>query len=215
MCLCVASPSTHRAIGVRVWECRCTTPGQGREVGKGPPESMSSARVWAHARPVCGRTSRAERPWSFLLREAPVSDWGVTLPAPYRGPKLGGQGGPRLPAEHSLALAPSPFSSRDDVIGKVCLTRDTLAAHPKGKVPRRKPVAHYCFPSLAPGPSLVCPVCSLPAAQRPSSRLPQALCSGRANSTLPEGPCPAHPLLCPGPPSASGLGPHPPEQKGC
>ncbi|XP_030789266.1 ras GTPase-activating protein 4B isoform X2 [Rhinopithecus roxellana] len=30
------------------------------------------------------------------------------------------------------ALTPSPSSSRDDVIGKVCLTRDTLASHPKG-----------------------------------------------------------------------------------
>lgn len=66
-------------------------------------------------------------------------------------------GGPGLPAEHCPALAPSPSSSRDDVIGKVCLTKDSLAAHPKGKegahspllLPssRLPPLSPHCVPS--------------------------------------------------------------------
>lgn len=38
------------------------------------------------------------------------------------------------------------FSSRDDVIGKVCITRDMLAEHPKGKVmsDQQGPISHPC-----------------------------------------------------------------------
>lgn len=40
-----------------------------------------------------------------------------------------------LPGHQSQAVSCIPllFSSRDDIIGKVCITRDMLAEHPKGK----------------------------------------------------------------------------------
>ncbi|VFV28154.1 ras gtpase-activating protein 4, partial [Lynx pardinus] len=56
------------------------------------------------------------------------------------------------PAFHAVAfyVMDEDALSRDDVIGKVCLTRDTLAAHPKGKTPGREPVAHSGLPPLLP-----------------------------------------------------------------
>uniref|UniRef100_G1RAG8 RAS p21 protein activator 4B n=1 Tax=Nomascus leucogenys TaxID=61853 RepID=G1RAG8_NOMLE len=44
--------------------------------------------------------------------------------------------------------------SRDDVIGKVCLTRDTLASHPKGKFSLSLPESHFYSPQK-PGPCSV------------------------------------------------------------
>lgn len=51
-----------------------------------------------------------------------------------------------LPGHQSHAMFCSPLlsSSRDDIIGKVCITRDMLAEHPKGRAeclwgPRRAP----------------------------------------------------------------------------
>lgn len=40
-----------------------------------------------------------------------------------------------LPGHQSQAMSCFPllFSSRDDIIGKVCITRDMLAEHPKGR----------------------------------------------------------------------------------
>lgn len=37
---------------------------------------------------------------------------------------------------HAVSCCPFLFSSRDDIIGKVCITRDMLAEHPKGRAKR-------------------------------------------------------------------------------
>lgn len=92
------------------------------------------------------------------------------------------------PCRALLALVPSLPSSRDDVIGKVCLTRDTLVTHSKGKISGREPTAHSCF--LSPGFPFFSPHWSaqslaFPLLKGPSSRLLQDPCSGKPS---PEGP---------------------------
>lgn len=85
-------------------------------------------------------------------------------------------------------LVPSLPSSRDDVIGKVCLTRDTLVTHPKGKISGREPTAHACFPSLGLpclSPHWSAQSLAFPLLKGPSSRLLQDPCSEKAISTLP------------------------------
>lgn len=118
-------------------------------------------------------------------------DLHVNFPAPHRDPKLGGR--VLLGSLQSLpALVPSLPSSRDDVIGKVCLTRDTLVTHPKGKISGREPTAHSCFPY--PGLPFLSPHWSaqslaFPLLKGPFSRLLQDPCSGKAISTLPRRAC--------------------------
>lgn len=90
------------------------------------------------------------------------------------------------------ALVPSLPSSRDDVIGKVCLTRDTLVTHPKGKISGREPAAHSCFP--CPGLPFLpahwsAQSLAFPLLKGPFSRLLQDPCSGKAISTLPRRAC--------------------------
>lgn len=103
--------------------------------------------------------------------------------------------------------APSPSSSRDDVIGKVCLTKDALAAHPKGKIPGGSPLL---LPSsgLPPLSSLVSPVPAFPLPRDPPcSRLLQARAQGKPLLPSPEGPYTHLCALGPVPPSGGTASP--------
>ena len=86
------------------------------------------------------------------------------------------------------ARVPSPPSSRDDVIGKVCLTRDTLAAHPKGKTPGGRP-CRLLVPCPPPHWSAQSP------AHPPLRDLPlgsfSPLCSGKPSWPPQKGPWPS------------------------
>lgn len=84
--------------------------------------------------------------------------WGLSCLRP------GGAGGLQ---SHAVSCSWLLFSSRDDVIGKVCITRDMLAEHPKGRGMggREGPSGHPSptpVTSLSRGPPVTPPTMRVP-----------------------------------------------------